>query len=117
MMLLNKNYQERQTVLDATKRCAEAFLSGSLDWYTTQEYSNMLAASRKNTLRMRMDRLIENKECCPISFMPLTRETICITKCGHSFSHLLMQHWIQGAHSCPVCREPVSKHDLQVYYP
>ena len=115
--------QNRQTALEAAKRCAEGFLNGTLDWYTTQEYRDMLEASKKKStipnhiLKVYMDSLIEKNECCPVTLMPLTKETICLTKCGHAFSRLSAKHWIQDAHSCPVCREPVSEHDLQVYCP
>jgi len=64
-----------------------------------------------------IETLLAKQEICPISLILLTKDTICITKCGHAFSHLSMKHWIQDAHSCPVCREPVSEHELQVYCP
>jgi hypothetical protein len=47
--------------------------------------------------------VIDNKELCPITMEPLTKETIMITECGHAMSSSAMK-WINEKKSCPVCR-------------
>lgn len=50
---------------------------------------------------------------CPISQEPLTRDTACLTPCGHVYSFDEVARWIQGAHSCPDCRAAVEVGQLQ----
>ena len=56
---------------------------------------------------------ISREETCPISMAPLSRETACLTPCGHLSARHEAERWIQGAHSCPVCRSPCSVAGLQ----
>lgn len=58
---------------------------------------------------------IAREETCPISMAPLTRETASLTPCGHLCARHEAEHWIQGAHSCPVCRSPCSVAQLLVW--
>jgi hypothetical protein len=62
-----------------------------------------------------IDTLIQRNEACPISMNPLTRETACLTPCGHVASHHEATRWIQDAHSCPVCRSSCSVGNLQMW--
>jgi hypothetical protein len=59
--------------------------------------------------------LVAKKEACPITMNELQKNTTCITPCGHAMTHSSAKHWIQDAHSCPVCRLPVSESQLQVW--
>lgn len=60
-----------------------------------------------------IDSSISREETCPISMTPLSRETACLTPCGHLSARHEAERWIQGAHSCPVCRSPCSVDGLQ----
>ena len=60
-----------------------------------------------------IDSSIAREETCPISMTPLSRETACLTPCGHLSARHEAERWIQGAHSCPVCRSPCSVDGLQ----
>jgi hypothetical protein len=57
--------------------------------------------------------LLQAGETCPISMEPLTQESSVITPCGHAVSKDAAVHWIQGAHSCPVCRKACTIASLQ----
>jgi hypothetical protein len=59
--------------------------------------------------------LVEKGESCPISMLVLEKQTTCITPCGHAMLLHSAERWIQDAHSCPVCRLPVSLNQLQVW--
>jgi hypothetical protein len=59
--------------------------------------------------------LIQKHECCPITMNEFTKDTTCITPCGHAMLLRSAERWIQDAHSCPVCRLPVSETQLQVW--
>lgn len=60
-----------------------------------------------------IDSLLANHETCPISMAELTRETACLTPCGHLSARHEAERWIRDAHSCPVCRSPCSVAGLQ----
>ncbi len=60
-----------------------------------------------------IDSLIARNETCPISMAELTRETACLTPCGHLSARHEAERWIRDAHSCPVCRSPCSVAGLQ----
>jgi hypothetical protein len=61
--------------------------------------------------------LIQKGECCPITLTTLQKDNTCITPCGHAMLLHSVEHWIRDAHSCPVCRLPVSENQLQVWKP
>lgn len=60
-----------------------------------------------------IDAEIARGTVCPISQEPLTRDTACLTPCGHVYSFDEVAHWIQGGHSCPECRAACSVAQLQ----
>ena len=52
---------------------------------------------------------------CPFTLGLLTRETACLTPCGHAMSHTEMLEWLSTKPNCPVCRNPCTKSDLTLY--
>jgi hypothetical protein len=61
-----------------------------------------------------IDSLIASGTLCPIAQEPLTRDTACLTPCGHVYSFDEVARWIQGGHSCcPECRASCSVAQLQ----
>ena len=50
-----------------------------------------------------MQDLINKNENCPIAMIPLTKNNIRITSCGHAFSKDI-EKWIVDKETCPVCR-------------
>lgn len=57
--------------------------------------------------------LLDKEENCPVEMMPLTKESVRITPCGHALSVSAAECWIAYKHSCPVCREECSLVELQ----
>lgn len=61
--------------------------------------------------------MIARGETCPIEMAPLTKETACLTPCGHTMTLSSAECWIRDAHSCPVCRAPAELPQLQRWTP
>jgi hypothetical protein len=57
--------------------------------------------------------ILAKEEPCPIEMIPLTKENICVTPCGHTMSFESAQAWVKLAHTCPVCRGGVELYELQ----
>jgi hypothetical protein len=57
--------------------------------------------------------IVARGETCPIEMTELTKETACVTPCGHTMTFDAAECWIRGAHSCPVCRAPLELRHLQ----
>jgi hypothetical protein len=64
-----------------------------------------------------IESLIAKQEVCPISLIPLEKESTLVAPCGHAISHHVATRWIRDARSCPVCRAEVSESQLQFYFP
>ncbi len=61
--------------------------------------------------------MLARGETCPIEMEQLTKETACLTPCGHTMTLSSAECWIRDAHSCPVCRAPVELPQLQRWLP
>lgn len=57
--------------------------------------------------------LLDKHEVCPITMEPFAQDSVVITPCGHAVSQDAAVHWIQDAHSCPVCRKACTIASLQ----
>lgn len=62
-----------------------------------------------------IESLVAQETECIILQTALTKETTCLTPCGHAMTTDAAAHWIRGAHSCPECRSPCSVDQLQVW--
>ena len=52
------------------------------------------------------------KNICPITMQAFTKDTLCITPCGHGISYDAMCMWLQSSKTCPLCRSTCEKNDL-----
>jgi len=59
----------------------------------------------KHILEVYIQSLIMKEEYCPIIFEPFTRDTTCITPCGHAINIDAAKQWFARKPICPVCRE------------
>jgi hypothetical protein len=64
-----------------------------------------------------IESLAAKQEVCPISLLPLDKDSTLVAPCGHAISHRAAICWIRDARSCPVCRAEVSESQLQFYFP
>ena len=67
----------------------------------------------QHILNVYIQSLLDKEENCPIQMVPLTKETVRITPCGHAMSASAAEYWITYKHSCPVCRQNCSVEELQ----
>jgi hypothetical protein len=93
----------------------EAFLRLNSDTYKKFRFELVLSkpahVTRTITHNSRIQEIINNHESCPISMIPLTRNNIRITSCGHAFSSSV-ERWISDKGSCPFCRSAQSMDTL-----
>lgn len=62
-----------------------------------------------------IESLVAQGQECPIEQTALTKETACLTPCGHAMTLDAAARWIRGAHSCPECRSPCLVDQLQAW--
>lgn len=71
----------------------------------------------QNVVNGYIESLVAKQEVCPVSLLPLDKESTLVAPCGHAISHHAAVCWIRDARSCPVCRAEVSESQLQFYFP
>ena len=54
------------------------------------------------------------EDVCPITMNPFTKDTVCITPCGHGVTYEAMCKWLETKKACPLCRNHCLKQDLIV---
>jgi hypothetical protein len=59
-----------------------------------------------------IESLLDKKEICPILLESFTKDTICITSCGHPISKQSAETWFLQKKTCPVCRAPCDSNIL-----
>lgn len=82
---------------------------------TTTPTASAISSTKmpQHVVNIQLETLFAKNEVCPITMEPLTKEGACLTPCGHGVGFSAAEHWIQGAHSCPVCRVVCEVSSLQ----
>jgi len=74
----------------------------------------LVVNSYKNPNNDNFDVVLNKHENCPVFMIPLTKENIRITSCGHAISSGV-ERWIEEKGTCPMCREPQNLESLCSY--
>jgi len=77
---------------------------------TTQCVSYKIPA---HIVRNYIDTAIGNKEDCPITMNPLTKENTVCTPCGHLFNKDALCKAIEVTKKCPTCRNEMTMDEIQ----
>ena len=64
-------------------------------------------------VRQYIDTAIRNKEDCPITMDPLTKENTVCTPCGHLFNKDALYKAVEDTKKCPTCRSEIMLDQIQ----
>jgi hypothetical protein len=78
----------------------------NLNQYKSFQFELKMKNSPKNkNNNSYIQELINKNELCPVTMVPLTKDSIRLTSCGHAISKDV-EKWIVDKKTCPMCRAP-----------
>lgn len=90
------------------------------EWYVCVNHTESVKIPERvrykipvHIVRYYIDAAIHNKEDCPITMDPLTKENTVCTPCGHLFNRDALCKAIHSHKNCPTCRSEMTMDEIQ----